>query len=229
MHPHPTLIGTVQDVAGTTVSVSLASETATGLSFFKGESYRIGQVGSFVRIPLGYTSLFGIVSQVGAGAAPMIEGDDRPWGNQWLKVQLVGERGREGKFERGVSQHPTINDPVHIVTEDDLREIYGPGDPVDFVAVGHLASAESIPALVNINKLVTRHSAVVGTTGAGKSTTVAGLIAALSDPSRYPSSRIVILDIHGEYAKALKGLSTVFRVGADEKKGEQALHIPFWA
>ena len=102
MRSDPTLIGTVQDVAGTTVSVSLVSETVTGLSFFNGESYRIGQVGSFVRIPLGYTSLFGIVSQVGAGAAPTTEDDHRPWGNQWLKVQLVGERGREGKFERGV-------------------------------------------------------------------------------------------------------------------------------
>ncbi len=229
MRTDPTLIGTVQDVTGTSVSVSLVSETATGLSFFKGESYRIGQVGSFVRIPLGYTSLFGIVSQVGAGAAPNTEEDNRPWGNQWLKVQLVGERGREGRFERGVSQHPTINDTVHIVTEEDLREIYGPGDPVDFVAVGHLASAESIPALVNINKLVTRHSAVVGTTGAGKSTTVAGLLAALSDPMRYPSARVLVLDIHGEYAKALADRSTVFRVAANEDKGEKPLNIPYWA
>lgn len=229
MRSDPTLIGTVQDVAGTSISVSLVSNTATGLSFFKGESYRIGQVGSFVRIPLGYTSLFGIVSQVGAGAAPVRESDDHPWGNQWLKVQLVGERGREGKFERGVSQHPTINDPVHIVTEDDLREIYGPGDPVDFVTVGHLASAESIPALVDINKLVTRHSAVVGTTGAGKSTTVAGLLAALSNQNRYPSARIVILDIHGEYAKALDDRSSVFRITPDKLRGEKPLHIPFWA
>jgi Helicase HerA, central domain len=229
MRADPTLIGTVQDVTGTSVSVSLVTETETGLSFFKGESYRVGQVGSFVRIPLGYTSLFGIVSQVGAGAAPKAEGDIHPWGNQWLRVQLVGERGREGKFERGVSQHPTINDPVHIVTEEDLREIYGPGDPVDFVAVGHLASAESIPALVNINKLVTRHSAVVGTTGAGKSTTVAGLLVALTDPSRYPSARIVILDIHGEYARALQDRSMVFRVAPDTEKGEKPLYIPFWA
>jgi len=229
MRHDPTFIGTVQDVAGTSVSVALASETATGLSFFKGESYRIGQVGSFVRIPLGYTSLFGIVSQVGAGAAPKTEGDIHPWGNQWLKVQLVGERGREGRFERGVSQHPTINDAVHIVTEEDLREIYGPGDPVDFVTVGHLASAESIPALVNINRLVTRHAAVVGTTGAGKSTTVAGLLAALSDPSRYPSARIVILDIHGEYAKALADRAAVFRVFPDATRGEKPLRIPFWA
>ena len=231
MRSDPTLIGTVQDVAGTTVSVSLVSETVTGLSFFNGESYRIGQVGSFVRIPLGYTSLFGIVSQVGAGAAPTTEDDHRPWGNQWLKVQLVGERGREGKFERGVSQHPTINDAVHIVTEEDLREIYGPGDPVDFVTIGHLASAESIPALVNINKLITRHSAVVCTTGAGKSTTVAGLLTALSDPTRYPSARIVVLDIHGEYAKALADRSAVFRVSTDvsAEKNEKPLQIPFWA
>jgi hypothetical protein len=229
MRPDPTRIGTVQDVTGTAISVSLVNESVTGLSFFKGESYRIGQVGSFVRIPLGYTSLFGIVSQVGAGAAPSGDGDTRPWGNQWLKVQLVGERGREGHFERGVSQHPTINDPVHIVTEDDLREIYGPGDPTDFVSVGHLASAESIPALVNINRLVTRHSAVVGTTGSGKSTTVAGLLAALSNPIRYPSTRIVILDLHGEYAKALDDRSTVYRVTPDIEKGEKPLQIPFWA
>ena len=46
----------------------------------------------------------------------------------------------------------------------------------NFVKIGHLASAESIPALIDINKLITRHSAVVGATGAGKSTTVAGLL-----------------------------------------------------
>ncbi len=229
MRSDPTLIGTVQDVSGTSVSVSLVNESVTGLSFYKGEAYRIGQVGSFVRIPLGYTSLFGIVSQVGAGAAPKSEGETRPWGNQWLRIQLVGERGRAGRFERGVSQHPTINDAVHIVTEDDLREIYGPGDPVDFVSVGQLASAESIPALININKLVTRHSAVVGSTGAGKSTTVAGLLAALSNPSRYPSSRIVVLDIHGEYAKALEDRATVFKIAPDVSRKELPLFIPFWA
>lgn len=229
MRADPTLIGSVQDVAGTTVSVALTNDTATGLSFVDGESYRIGQVGSFIRIPLGYTSLFGIVSQVGAGAAPKSEANSNPWGNQWLTVQLVGERGRAGRFERGVSQHPTINDPVHIVTENDLRAIYGPGDPVDFVSVGHLASAESIPALVNINKLITRHAAVVGTTGAGKSTTVAGLLTALTHPTQYPSARVVVLDIHGEYARALNDRSVVFRVTADESRGEKPLNIPFWA
>jgi hypothetical protein len=62
----PTLIGTVQSVNGATVAVELTTESATGLSFVKGEGYRIGQVGSFVRIPLGYVNLYGVISQVGA-------------------------------------------------------------------------------------------------------------------------------------------------------------------
>lgn len=225
----PTLIGTVQDVNGSTIRVELSSETVTGLCFVNGEGYRIGQVGSFVRIPLGFVDLYGVVSQVGAGAAPVVQGIQTPYGNRWIQVQLVGEGNQGGRFERGVSQHPTIDDQVHIVTDADLRAIYGPGEPSDFVSVGHLASAESIPALVDINKLVTRHSAIVGTTGSGKSTTVTGLLTAMSDDARYPSARIVVLDIHGEYARALKDRSTVFRVGADEQKHEKPLQIPFWA
>jgi hypothetical protein len=225
----PTFIGTVQDVHGSTITVELSNETVTGLGFVHGEGYRIGQVGSFVRIPLGFVDLYGVVSQVGAGAAPEREQELQVFGNRWVKVQLVGEGQRGGLFERGISQHPTIDDWVHIVTEADLRSIYGAGDPEDFVAVGHLASAESIPSLVNINKLLTRHSAVVGTTGSGKSTTVAGLLGALSDATRYPSARIVVFDIHGEYSKALADRATVFRVSGDASKNETSLHVPYWA
>jgi len=228
MQSDPTFIGTVQDVFGATITVELSSETVTGLIFLKGEAYKIGQVGSFVKIPLGFVELYGVVSQIGAGAAPDNE-PEKQFGNRWLKVQLVGEGQRNGNFERGISQYPTIEDRVHIVTESDLKNIYGSGDPQDYISVGHLASAESIPALININKLITRHSAVLGTTGSGKSTTVAGLLTALSDTNRYPSSRILVIDIHGEYSKALSDRSTVFRIYPDKHKGQLTLNVPFWA
>lgn len=48
---------------------------------------------------------------------------------------MVGEGQRGGRFERGISQHPTIEDRVHIVTEADLIAIYGAGDPQDFVSI----------------------------------------------------------------------------------------------
>ena len=122
-----------------------------------------------------------------------------------MKVQLVGEGQRTGHFQRGISQYPTINDEVHLVTEDDLSRIYGRPDEPNYVRIGSIASAESIPALVDINPLITRHSAVLGTTGSGKSTTVANLLASLSDSELYPSSRIILFDIHGEYHSVSKG------------------------
>lgn len=229
MSSNPTYLGTVQDVQGATISVALDKDTVSGLSFIGGQGYRIGQIGSFVRIPIGLLDLFGIVTQIGAGAVPEPLIKLEPFGSRWLRVQLVGEGQRSGGFRRGISQYPTIGDEAHLVTEHDLQTIYGPGEPNDFVQVGHLASSESIPALVNINALVTRHSAVVGTTGAGKSTTVAGLLSSLANPLKYPSARLLVLDIHGEYAKALRGLCEVFRVGGDVSKSENQLFIPFWA
>lgn len=229
MPDNPTILGIVRDVQGATISVSLDEATISGLAFINGHGYRIGQIGSFIRVSIGLTDLFGIVSQVGAGAVPDAIALSEPYGDRWMTVQLVGEGQRRGAFKRGISQYPTIGDEVHLVTEQDLMTIYGPGEPDDFVSVGHLASAESIPALVDINKLVTRHAAIVGATGAGKSTTIASLMMSLSDGHKYPSARIVILDIHGEYARALRDRSAVFRVGAKEGTDEIALHVPFWA
>jgi uncharacterized protein len=231
MQNKSTYLGTIQDVKGTTVSVTLANESLSGLTYVDGEGYRIGQIGSFVKIPIGYIYLFGIVTQVGASAVPENQAKNQPFSNRWLTIQLVGEGQRNGKFERGISQYPTIGDEVHLVSETDLKRIYGQPDKPYFVKVGHIAGAESISALVDVNKLITRHSAIVGTTGSGKSTTVASIVNALSDPKNYPSARILILDIHGEYAQALRDRAEIFKIGANKstKYKENELYIPFWA
>jgi hypothetical protein len=197
--------------------------------FVSGEAYRVGQVGGFVRIPSGYFDLFGIISQVGAGAAPGPPELAPQLGNRWLRVELVGEGRRGITFERGISQYPSIGDMVHVATESDLKTVYAPGNEDGYVAIGRVSSAESIRAFLDLNRLVSRHSAVVGSTGSGKSTAVANILGVISDRTRFKSARVVLFDIHGEYAKAFGNLARVFRVGADTKVGERELHVPFWA
>lgn len=225
----PTLLGTVQDVQGATISVAMDKDTISGLSFINGHGYRVGQIGSFVRIPIGFVDLYGIVSQIGAGAVPDSMADKEPHGHRWIRIQLIGEGQHNGIFNRGVSYYPTIGDEAHVVTEQDLTLIYGRADAPNYVRVGYLASAESIPALLDVDRLVTRHSAVLGATGAGKSTTVAGILSHLSSVSNYPSSRIIIFDIHGEYNSALGERATLFRVNPCRERGEKPLQIPYWA
>lgn len=229
MPSDPTLLGTVQDVNGATISVALDSQTQSGLVFIEGHGFRIGQVGSFVRVSMGFVDLFGVVSQVGASAVPAKVAENTGSDFRWMTAEIVGEGTRGSEFRRGISQYPTVGDQVHLVTESDLARVYGRSDAADVVRIGHLASAESIPALIDVNKLVTRHSAVVGTTGSGKSTTVASLLMALTDGTRYPSSRVLIFDLHGEYSTALRSRAEVFRVNPNEQESQKRLLVPYWA
>lgn len=225
----PTFLGHVASVSGAAISVYLAQSVASGLSVIEGRAYKIGQVGSFVRIPQGYQDLFGVVSGVGSKVVPQTAAAGTTISSRWMEIQLVGE-SVAGTFERGISQYPNIGDCVHIVTESTLARIYGAND-FGQVTIGSLSSAESIPAKIALRELVTRHSAVIGSTGSGKSTTVASLLRSVSGGSQeeiqFPSARVLLLDIHGEYASALSDIATVYSV--DPQANEEKLLVPYWA
>ena len=225
---NPAIIGSVRSISGTNVSVQLYPSINSTISYIYGHGYKVGQVGGFVRIPQGFINLYGTIVQIGADAVPESMKNDINNGLKWMTVQLVGEGAKGQPFERGISQYPMIDDEVYIVTEDDLVNIYGREKGIEFVPVGTISGAENIPALVDINKLLTRHCCIVGSTGTGKSTTVAGLISVLMDSSVFPSSRIILIDIHGEYGSTFKDRANVFKI-TPEDDTDKRLVVPYWA
>ena len=225
---NPAVIGVVRSISGTNVSVQLYKSLNSTISYINGNGYKIGQVGGFVKIPQGYVNLYGTIVQIGADAIPESLRNNETAGVRWMTIQLVGEGALGQPFERGISQYPMIEDEVHIVTEEDLVNIYGRQQSAGFVSIGTISGAENIPAMVDVNKLVSRHCLIVGSTGTGKSTTVAGLVNTLIDQSIFPSSRIVLIDIHGEYGKTFKEKANIFRI-TPEDSTEHKLVVPYWA
>lgn len=225
---NPAVIGSVRSISGTNVSVQLYPSINSTISYIFGNGYKVGQVGGFVKIPQGFINLYGTIVQIGADAVPESMRNNSNVGVRWMTVQLVGEGAIGQPFERGITQYPMIDDEVYIVTEDDLVNIYGRENGAEFVPVGTISGAENIPALIDINKLVTRHCCIVGSTGTGKSTTVAGLINTLIDSNIFPSSRIILVDIHGEYGKTFKSRANIFRI-MPEDGTDKKLVVPFWA
>ena len=236
----PTYIGQVASVTGAVVRVRLREDMPSTLVMIGGESYRVGQIGGFFRLPLGYTNLYAVCTQIGADAAPpgsaeesfgsALETDSqlRLSGYRWMTVVLFGE-GLGGEFERGVGQYPTVGDEVHLVTNDDLKVIYGwAKGKKGTISVGQIAATSGISADVSVAGLVSRHSAIVGSTGAGKSNLVTVLLETVSDGS-LPNARALVIDPHGEYATALGDKARVFSIRPDEQAGEQPLSVPFWA
>lgn len=236
----PTFVGQVASVTGAIVRVRLREDMPSTLVMIGGASYRVGQIGGFFRVPLGYTNLYAVCTQIGADAAPLgtaevevgaaLETDLRLRlsGYRWMTIVLFGE-GLGGDFERGVGQYPTVGDEVHLVTNDDLKVIYGwSKDQKGTISVGQIAAASGISADVSVSGLVSRHSAVVGSTGAGKSNLVTVLLETVSDGS-LPNARAIVIDPHGEYATALGDKARVFRIRPNEEAGEKPLWVPFWA
>lgn len=228
-----TFIGKIKNVSGNKISVRLDERIKSMMPIIEGIVYRVGQIGSFIKIPLGYTHVFAIVTQIGADAIPeslrtnyeQIE-REMQYGTRWLSAVLVGERVGIN-FERGVLQIPSSDDDVHLVTKEDLSMIYGSDDGSESIIIGNISNSESLPAYVDIDKLISRHCAVLGATGSGKSNAVSVILKEIA-LGGFKSSRILLIDPHGEYNNILKEYSKVFRINSKEV-GEQELNIPYWA
>jgi hypothetical protein len=233
----PTFIGRVASVRGAVVRVRLQGLPTT-LVLVEGESYRVGQLGAFVRIPLGYTDLYAICTQVGADAAPpqpveepapipAPEADADADSYRWMSVSLFGE-AVGGYFDRGVGQYPTVGDEVHLVTSDDLETIYRSSGGEDAIIVGRIASSSGLPARLQLSTLISRHSSIIGSTGAGKSNLVAVILDALSSGD-LPNSRTLVIDAHGEYGSSIGDRGRVIHTGVSTPEDAEVLRVPYWA
>lgn len=216
-----TYLGRIIRVDSGIVEVEVSNDIPSAAPIINGRLYKIGQIGTFVKIPIGNITIYGIVSSVSNTPSKVDEAQIRyNFGSRFLSVQLIGEKIGDDNFEKGIGTYPTINDEVHIVIEKDLFDIYGKRDEGS-IEIGKHSSSENLAVYVEIHKLVLRHCAILGSTGSGKSnTTISVLKAILND---YEGSRVILVDPHGEYASAFPE-AKVFKL--NDKTNP--LFIPFW-
>ena len=139
-----------------------------------------------------------------------------------VSVELVGEVRDNPEtgapvFDRGITTYPCVGAVSHRIRARDLAAIYDLGGRKG-VTIGNLAQDEAISANIAIDDTLSRHFAVVGTTGVGKSTAVSLLVRKAVEAR--PDLRILILDPHNEFAAALPELA--IRIDSN------TLDLPFW-
>ena len=131
---------------------------------------------------------------------------------------------------------------VYLTTTDELDELFFAAERADkkngvspLVAIGSYAGSNGATCRANIDKLAGQHCAVLGSTGSGKSGTVAALIHSIINHKRDESDdtilpRVVIIDPHGEYGAAFKGKCQILRAypSAAHDEGGVELRLPFW-
>ena len=139
-----------------------------------------------------------------------------------IKLELVGEIRTDSKdgspyFSGGIKSYPHMGAIAHRIRHDDLAAVYA-ASGAKTVSIGSLSQDASIPALIDVDKLLSRHFAVVGTTGVGKSTSVTLLLRKIVETR--PDIRVLILDPHNEFSSAFP--EHAITIDSD------TLELPFW-
>lgn len=154
-----------------------------------------------------------------------------------VAVSLVGTyRERDGEkkntFSRAVFSLPEINRPVYPVEEKSLEDFMGilsaasRADAVSPLKVGTYTLDGKATAYIDGDKMFQRHAALLGSTGSGKSFTVASL---LEQAAKLPHANIIVFDLHGEYASM--DFAAKYRIAGTsdlKNKNESAIFLPFW-
>lgn len=172
------------------------------------------RVGSLIKIDRGPRTIIANVSEVKTtGGAE--DGHVLVCG---LLGELISLNGSGSvRFRRGVSDHPIPGDSVLVADDTDLSAVYG-APSQSHVQVGSLHSDPGRPAFVLTNELLSKHFAILGTTGSGKSCALTVLLSAVLEA--HPNAHVVLFDPHNEYTEAFGELADVVSVNN--------LQLPLW-
>jgi DNA helicase HerA-like ATPase len=175
-------------------------------------------VGRLISISVGSNRVAALVYSMNTQGVGWGEGQDNLFR---IEVELLGEvrvgpDGRE-EFSSGISAYPYLGAIAHRIRAADLMRIFDAGKGSSCV-IGKLTQDESIDAAIHIPSMLSKHFAVVGSTGVGKSTAVSLLLhkAITADPKL----RVLILDPHNEFAAAFPRHAVVIDT--------DTLDLPFW-
>ncbi|MBB4256659.1 MULTISPECIES: ATP-binding protein [Bradyrhizobium] len=204
-----TSFGRVISVRGSLARVGLLAESQMPISEVR------ATVGRFVSIRSASSVIVAMITEVSC--------ENLSSSDSYIavaSVDLLGEilnASDKPKFQRGVTNYPTIGDSVDLITSQELRTIYAPTGS-DQINVGFLQQDRSVVAYVDVEEMLSKHFAVLGSTGVGKSTGVSLLLNEILKAR--PNLRIFLLDVHNEYGRCFGDRALVLN--------PRNLKLPFW-
>ena len=213
-HP-PGHIGMVTVVSGFKLSCMLfGAGTQTG----DHAAYEHLQIGDLIKVPTATTIAFGFVDSL--ALKDPSGGTGR--GIAIAEVELLGEivkrnDGKPPSFTRGISVYPVLGAAVFQASPHDLDCVYSkPNSPS--LPIGVLHQDPSKIAYLISQEFLCKHSAILGTTGSGKSCSLTVVLRSLLNA--HPNGHVVMLDPHGEYSHAFGNMAECINT--------HNIELPYW-
>ena len=216
-------------------------------------SREVGRINSYVIIPVGARRLVAIITRVVLVEEAELRADRTmvtlPAARRLMKATLIGTINGSS-FRQGISVFPVLDNSVQLVQQADLDAIFGPieddmkerpnpNEPGYCIPIGESAVVRDRPIRIDPDAFFGKHAAIIGSTGSGKSCTVASLLQSIHAQQDVRRTTCVILDTNGEYRSAFQtqqsdgnwkqtGPRNTLYVASDSTRAAERLVIPYW-
>jgi DNA helicase HerA-like ATPase len=181
-----------------------------------GKVYRIGQISSFVAIPVGEMIIIAMVTEMRYSGTPeQMQQTDITTLPKEMEIQLIGSVVGT-RFEKGIAAFPGLGYNVYMTDDEDMSKLFASFAQFGF-AIGDISGYAGERQYLDPNKFFGKHIALLGSTGSGKSTAVASI---LQKVQMFPNTHVIILDIHNEYAAAFRDFGNLINI--------TDLELPYW-
>ena len=212
-------IGIIYSVSPAKVIAVLDDDLKSLTKQVNGETYRVGQIGSYVALPEGDQIIVGMVTQVrmteAFDSALQEQEVKLPRQKRVIEIQLMGAV-KHGRFEKGVSLFPVVGGSVYLTDTEDLSKIFATFRSNNF-SIGNISLFEGERQYLDPNRFFGKHIAILGSTGSGKSSTVASI---LQKAAKFPNTHVIVIDLHNEYAGAFREEGNLIDI--------TELELPYW-
>jgi len=195
-------------------------------------TYDFAKINSYVIIPVGSSKIVGMIGRVqlteeaeGPTSKTMIV---LPEAKRIMTVTMIGtieERpGGKREFFQGVISFPTLDNPVWFIEKEELDILFdksSSGDNSKYkIPIGTSVAFPEYQVRIDPDTFFGKHAAVIGSTGSGKSCTIASILQSIFEMNEVKNAHFIILDTNGEYTEAFKGRKDVLYI--------KDLKIPYW-
>lgn len=197
-------IGSVINVSATELIVNLSSAGSGEASWSFGNRIAAGEVNEFVFIDVGETAILGRLVKVWIEGGERLSVDglaDKPSINHPIGLVqiLVSLNPTNGRNHKGIKQHPRLGSQIYSA-HPQLVSLLAEGKQDDVADQIHLPLASlphdaSVTIHVTPEKLFSRHCAILGATGGGKSYSMTNIIEQVHDAG----GKAIVIDPTGEY------------------------------
>lgn len=234
-------IGRVVAVDTAQVTVELNRDLkALTRSTYEG-TLEVGRINSYVIIPVGARRIVAMVTRVVLTEDSELKADKTmvslPSSRRLMKATMIGTID-ERKFRQGISLFPVLDSPVLITTRDDLDAIFGKfcqhvevadaNEPGYCIPIGRSVVFPDYEIKIDPDTFFGKHAAIIGSTGSGKSCSVATILQSIIEQPKVRQTRFIILDTNGEYQSAFNPSQfKCLHIPTDPSKPER-LAIPYW-